>query len=119
MRTYRDLIAWQKSIILVNKIYQITRNFPLIERFGLAARMQRTAASIPSNIAEGYGRNATKDYVRFLRISLGSVYELQTHIELAHNLHYIVNRAYLKLFEKTREIERMLSSLINKLPTNI
>ena len=102
MRTYRNLITWQKSIILVDRVHQITRNFPKIEKFGLAAQMQRAATSIPSNIAEGYGRNATKEYVRFLRIALGSVYELQTHIEIAHNLHYIVSGAYRNILEKQR-----------------
>jgi len=115
MCNYRDLIVWQKSIHLVNRVYRITRNFPLIERFGLALQMQRAAISIPANIAEGYGRNSTRDYDRFLQIAMGSIYELQTHIEIAHNLRYVINGSYIKLMGESREIERMLSSLIQKI----
>jgi len=115
MKTYRDLIVWQKSILLVKKIYLLSRKLPEEEKFGLSSQMRRSSVSIPSNIAEGYGRRSTADYVRFLNIAIGSLYELQTQIEIIHQLSYIPPNAYYDVFEKTREIERMLSSLVSKI----
>ena len=69
MRTYRELIVWQKSMKLVTAIYQVSKNFPQEEKFGLTSQICRSAISIPSNIAEGYGRNSLNDYIRFLNIS--------------------------------------------------
>ena len=91
MKTYRDLQVWQKSMTLVTEIYKISKGFPKDEVYGLTSQMRRCAVSIPSNMAEGYGRNSTNEYLHFLRIATGSLYEL------------------------SREIERMLSSLIGKL----
>ncbi len=79
--------------------------------------MRRCAISIPSNIAEGYGRNSTSDYVRFLRIAMGSLYELQTQLEISLNLKYFKEKSYKELYESSREVERMLSSLIRKIST--
>jgi four helix bundle protein len=115
IKTYRDLIIWQKSLALVTEIYKITRTFPKDETYGLTAQMRRCAVSIPSNIAEGYGRNSSSDYVRFLRIAMGSLYELQTQLEISLNLKYLKVHNFKKLFESSREIERMLSSLIRKM----
>jgi four helix bundle protein len=69
MKTYRDLVVWQKSMSLVTQIYQITKTFPKEETYGLISQMRRCAVSIPSNIAEGYGRRSTNDYLRFLQIA--------------------------------------------------
>lgn len=115
MKTYRELIVWQKSMKLVTLIYQIAKNFPKTEKFGLTSQIQRCAISIPSNIAEGYGRNSLNDYIRFLNISNGSLYELQTQIEIAYNLKYIKKEIFMDVYEDSREIERMMSSLIRKL----
>jgi len=117
IKTYRDLIVWQKAMALVTIVYRITKQFPKEESFGLVSQMQRCAVSIPSNIAEGYGRHSTGDYVRFLQIAMGSVYELQTQLEIAHNLEYVSKEIFSVNYESTREIERMLSSLIAKLKT--
>ena len=100
---------------LVTNIYQVTASFPQSENYGLTSQIRRSAISIPSNIAEGYGRNSTGDYTRFLQIALGSLFELQTQIEIAFNLNYISEITFQTLFDQSREIERMLSSLINKL----
>ena len=89
MKTYRDLIVWQKSMVLVTEVYKISKEFPNDETYGLTSQIRRCAVSIPSNIAEGYGRNSTNDYIHFLRIATGSLYELQTQMEIALNLHYI------------------------------
>jgi four helix bundle protein len=115
IKTYRDLLTWQKSLALVTEIYRVSRSFPKDEVYGLAQQMRRSAVSIPSNIAEGYGRNSTSDYVRFLHVASGSLYELQTQAEIALNLRYLEKSDFDKLYESSREIERMLSSLIRKL----
>ena len=115
MKTYRDLLVWQKSMALVTEIYRLSKSFPKDETYGLTSQMRRCAVSIPSNMAEGYGRNSTNDYIRFLRVAVGSLYELQTQIEIALNLRYLSKSAFNKLYESSREIERMLSSLTRKL----
>lgn len=89
MKSYRDLIVWQKGMTLVVDIYKITKYFPDEEKFGLTSQIRRCVVSIPSNIAEGYGRNYTKDYVRFLQIARGSLFECQTQLEIAVNLNFI------------------------------
>ncbi len=117
IKTYRDLLVWQKTMSLVTAVYRITKRFPVAEKFGLTSQIQRCAVSIPSNIAEGYGRRSTGDYVRFLQISMGSVFELQTQLEIARNLGYVTEELFDENYEFMREIERMLSSLISKLKT--
>ena len=115
MKTYRDLQVWQKSMTLVTEIYKISKGFPRDEVYGLTSQMRRCAISIPSNMAEGYGRNSTNEYIHFIRVAMGSLYELQTQIEISMNLYYLNRDEFDKLYELSREIERMLSSLIRKL----
>jgi len=115
INTYRDLLVWQKAMAVVNEIYKTSRTFPALEMYGLTSQIRRCAVSVPSNIAEGYGRRSTGDYKRFLQVATGSLFELQTQIEIAFNLNYISKDAFDFLFEKTNEIDRMLSSLIKKL----
>jgi four helix bundle protein len=109
------LIVWQKAMQFVTNVYTKSALFPQNEQFGLISQIRRSAVSIPSNIAEGYGRNSTGDYTRFLQIALGSLFEIQTQIEIAFNLNYISENDFQTLFDLSREIERMLSSLIYKL----
>ena len=106
------LIVWQKSMALVTKIYQITKSFPKTEVYGLVSQIRRCAVSIPSNIAKGYGRNSTNDYTHFLNIATGSLYELQTQLDISMNLQYMEKSDFDKLYESSREIERMITSLI-------
>ena len=115
MKTYRALFVWQKSMDLVKKIYSATRSFPKEELYGLTGQIRRCAVSIPSNIAEGYGRHSATEYVRFLRIATGSLYELQTQIEISLNLDFLKKGDHANLSSRCIEIEKMLSSLINKL----
>jgi four helix bundle protein len=115
VKNYRDLIVWQKAMGLVIEIYQHTKSFPEEERYGLTSQLRRSSVSLPSNMAEGYGRNSTQDYIRFLRIANGSLFELQTQLEIARNLNMLSEESFSVLFEMSREIERMLSSLINKI----
>jgi four helix bundle protein len=118
MKTFRDLLVWQKAMNLVTLIYQISKGFPKDELYGLTSHMRRTAVSIPANIAEGYGRKSTQDYLRFLRIAMSSNFELQTLLEIAFNLNYLSAASFNDLYEKSRELERMLSSLIAKIDRN-
>jgi four helix bundle protein len=115
MKTYRDLFVWQKAMAFVTEIYRKTKAFPREEVYGLTSQIRRCAVSIPSNIAEGYGRNSTSDYIRFLQIASGSLYELQTQVEISANLEYLSKSEVEQLYSLSREIERMLSSLIRKL----
>ena len=113
--SYRDLIVWQKTMELVTVIYSKTREFPKEEKYGLTMQIRRCAVSVPSNIAEGYGRNSTPDYIRFLNIARGSLYELQTQLEIAVNLGYLKDTIFKDLLQSVNEVERMLNSLIGKL----
>lgn len=115
MKTFRKLIIWQKSIAFVTRIYKSAIEFPKEELYGLTSQIKRSAVSVPSNIAEGYGRKSNKEFIRFLRIAMGSLFEIQTQLEIAKNLNFIDEEVYLDLYEDSREIERMLSSLIDKL----
>ena len=115
IRTFRDLVVWQKAMALVTEIYRHTKSFPKDETYGLISQIRRSAVSIPSNIAEGFGRHATNDYLRFLRISMGSLFELETQIEISRNLRYLNTDEFGTLDSNCREVERMLSSLIRSL----
>jgi len=114
IRTFRDLLVWQKSMALVTRVYKETGTFPADEKFGLVAQMRRCAVSIPSNIAEGYGRRASGDYLRFLQIAVGSVYELQTQLEIARNLELLRETSYAAIKKDSLEVAKMLVSLAAK-----
>ncbi len=119
MNTFRDLLIWQKAMLLVTKTYATTSSFPKEELFGLTSQLRRCAISIPSNISEGFGRGSNKDYHRFLSISMGSLFEFQTQIEIASNLNYISVENFNEIFDESRELERMLSSFIKKVKETI
>ncbi len=89
MGDYRKLLIWQKSMLITTNIYNSTKQFPKEEIFGLTSQIRRCAVSIPSNIAEGYGRDSNKEYLRFLNISIGSLFEMQTQLEIAKNIKYL------------------------------
>tara|TARA_R110000868_G_C10475894_1_gene728773 strand:- start:133 stop:489 length:357 start_codon:yes stop_codon:yes gene_type:complete len=118
MATFRDLLIWQKSMLVVTDIYAITTNFPTSEIYSLTSQLRRSAISIPSNIAEGYGRQGTKDYLKFLNIAIASLFEMQTQIEIAYNLKYIDQTQFNKIYEDSREIERMISAFTRKIKTS-
>lgn len=113
VRTFRDLIAWQKSMDLAQLVYNETRTMPSDERFGLTMQMRRAAVSIPSNIAEGHGRQSRNDYIRFLRTARGSLAELQTQIDLATNLGMLSPTE--TLTSLLAETDRVLQGLIRAL----
>ena len=115
MSTFRDLLIWQKSMTIVTEIYHLTSLFPKEENFGLTSQIRRSAISIPSNIAEGYGRDGKNDYLKFLNIGISSLFEMQTQLEIAYNLKCITEVQFNKANEESKEIERMLSSFIRKI----
>jgi len=119
MNTFRDLLIWQKAMLLVTNSYLLTSTFPKDELFGLTSQLRRCSISIPSNISEGFGRGTNKDYHRFLTISLGSLFEFQTQIEIASNLKYISQSDFNKIYEDSRELERMMSSFIKKVKSTL
>jgi len=115
LKNYKDLKVWQKSYKLCLEIYRTTAKFPKEERYGLTSQIRRSAVSIPSNIAEGYGRKTTSDYIRFLYISYGSICELETQIYLSADLDLIAKVELDPLKQMIAEIERMLKTLIKSL----
>ena len=115
MKTFRELLVWQKSMNFVTEVYKVSKLFPKEENFGLTSQIRRSAVSIPSNISEGYGREGLNDYLRFLNIAMSSLFELQTQLEIAFNLEYVKREKFNKLHELPREIERMLLSFIRTL----
>lgn len=115
MKSYRDLIVWQKSMCMVTLVYKILKQFPSDEKFGLTSLIKRSSVSIPSNIAEGYGRNYTKDYSRFLQIARGSLFEMLTQLRIGVNLEFISEDHLKEINGLSTEVEKMLNSLINKL----
>lgn len=119
MNTFRDLLIWQKAMQLVTNSYTITSSFPKDELFCLTSQLRRCSISIPSNISEGFGRGTNKDYHRFLTISLSSLFEFQTQIEIAFNLKYISDLDFNKIYEDSRELERMMSAFIKKVKSTL
>ncbi len=110
--THKDLNVWKKSMNLAVLIYRITNQFPKEESFGLTSQMRRAAVSIPSNIAEGHGRNSDKELIRFLFISLGSAAELETQILLSNKLDFLKKDSFNQLNELNNEVIKMLVALI-------
>lgn len=113
VKRYEDLVVWQKAYELVLLIYRITQAFPADERFGLTQQMRRAAVSIVSNIAEGFGRRTTADFLRFLDMSRGSVNELDTQVRIAIGLNYIEHNQDLTAL--VGDVERLLGGLIRSL----
>jgi len=115
LKNFKDLKVWQKSYQLCLELYGLTKNFPNEEKYGLSSQMRRASISIPSNIAEGYGRKTIPDYVRCLYIAYGSTCELETQILLSGDLNYVNKNNQKLLLEKIKEVERMLMALIKSL----
>jgi four helix bundle protein len=113
IQTYRELIAWQKSYRLVLMVYRLSQHFPKEERFGLTQQIRRAAISVPSNIAEGWGRSSRMDYIRFLDMARGSIYELQTQMLLAGDLGFC--RSDDEVHALICEVERLINALMRAL----
>ncbi len=117
MQNFRELSVWEKSHRLTLNIYKTTTSYPKEERYGITSQMRRSASSIPSNIAEGCGRNSQPQLAHFLNVALGSASELEYQIILSKDLEYINTKIYNDFTEKVVEIKRMLSSLSQKVKT--
>jgi four helix bundle protein len=115
LRNYKDLRVWQKGYQLCLQIYKATKEFPKSEQYGITAQIRKAAVSIPSNIAEGYGRKTTKEYIQSLYITYGSLCELETQILLSGDPEYIVKEKYEILLGEIGSVERMLKALIKSL----
>lgn len=114
-KSYKDLIVWKKAIELVKEVFIQTNQFPQSELYGLISQMRRAAVAIPSNIAEGYGRNSTKEYIQFLSIAYGSALELETQIIISIDLQFISSKDSDKLQSLLDEVLRMLRVMIVKM----
>lgn len=112
---YRDLDVWNEAMAFCERIYEVTKDFPREEMFGLTSQMRRAAVSIPSNIAEGYGREQTKSFIQYLRISQGSLKELETQVLLATRLDYMSQKSSQELLLTTTKIGKMLRAFIRSL----
>jgi len=115
VRDFTDLAAWQKAMDLVEFVYRMTKGFPKEELYGLTNQIRRAAISVPSNIAEGHGRQTTRDYLRFLAIARGSLKEVETHGYIAERLGYIGTPEKERLLQLTAEIGRITAGLIASL----
>lgn len=112
IKTYKELIVWKKSMELVGEIYLLTEKFPKIEIYGIISQMRRSAVSIPSNIAEGYGRKSQKEYSQFYSIAYGSALELETQLIISKNLKFTKDQEFTKSEPLLTEVLKMLSSML-------
>ena len=112
IKIHKDLDVWKKSMDLVEGVYRLTKSFPDSEKYGLTNQMRRCAVSIPSNIAEGDGRNLKKEFKQFLYISLGSISELETQLIISSKLNYLKDKS---LLDELNEIRKMLFGLIKSI----
>lgn len=115
VKNYKELDVWKKGIEMTDKIYNITKNFPKHGKYGLTNQLQRCVVSIPSNIAEGFMRNHSKEYIQFLYVALGSCAELETQLIISRGRNYIAQKDLEDLEEDINHESRMLMNLIKSL----
>jgi four helix bundle protein len=119
IKSYRDLEVWQKSIVLARQVYDSTKNWPREEVYGLTNQVRRAAVSVPSNIAEGQGRASTREFIHYLSIARGSLYELETQLLLAQQLGYLASGTAENLLATAGDISRMISRLSQTLSAKL
>jgi len=112
VRSYKDLVAWQKSMDLVTAVYRASQGFPKEEIFGLVSQIRRSAVSVPSNIAEGHARTSRKEFQYFLSNARGSLAELETQLTITHQLTYIDDTEINQLLDRLGEVGRILNGLL-------
>ena len=119
VKTFKDLLVWQKSYELCLKIYRATKDFPKTEQYGITPQLRRAALSIPSNISEGCGRKGTKEFIQFLYIAYGSNCELETQIMISRDLDFSDSQKAEELLSDIGSVERMLKGLIKSLEAKV
>lgn len=117
VKSYRDLVAWQKAIAFADRIYDVTDAFPKHELYGLGAQLRRAAVSIPSNIAEGSARGS-KEFLHFLNIARGSLAEIETQLIIAEKRHYLIPEQMQKLLLSADELSRILMGLLKSIKSS-
>lgn len=118
LKSYKELIVWQKSIQLVKEIFILTDELPKSEMYGLISQMRRASVSIPSNIAEGYGRRSAKEYAQFYSVAYGSALELETQLIVCQELKFISPEQLAKVQPLLEEVSKMLNSMLGKMRQN-
>lgn len=119
LKGYKNLIVWQKSMDLIVEVYHLVKLLPKSETYALSDQMRRAVISIASNIAEGQGRDSTREYARFLNISRGSCFELETQLNACVLVEYLTEDETKKAFDILEEIGKMLNTMLNKLNLKI
>ncbi|GAB4515446.1 MAG: four helix bundle protein [Allomuricauda sp.] len=114
MHNFQELLVWQKAMAIAEEVYLLSISFPKEEKFGLTSQIRRSAVSVPSNIAEGAGRNTDKEFKHFLGISSGSCNEMFTQLELAHRLKLVPKDKVTPILNNLIEVQKINYSLINK-----
>jgi len=115
VKNYKDLLVWQKAMDLTVEVYRLVRFLPREETYALSDQMRRAVVSIPSNIAEGHGRNSTKEYINFLSVARGSQTELETQLQICVRLKYLSEDEAMVALNLCDELNRMLNALMNSL----
>lgn len=118
VKTYKDLIVWQKAMEMTTLLYKIIKKLPKEVTYTLSDQMRRAAISIPSNIAEGFGRNSKKEYLQFLYIANGSVCELETQLTLCVNINYLSETETQPIMDLLSEIGKIIMTITKKLNSN-
>ena len=119
LQSYRDLLVWQRALELAVRIYRLSEKFPKSEIYGLTSQVRRAAVSVPSNIAEGYGRGSRKEYLQFLSVAQGSLKELETQIILAQRLSYASEKDAEVTLSASETVGKMLGGLMRSLRTKV
>ena len=114
IKSYKELEIYKRSYKLALQIHEVTKSFPETEKYDLVSQIRRCSKSVPTNIAEGFGRQSKEEFKRFLKISLGSCCELQVHLDFCKDLKYITNESYKKIYTENDEIGKMINSSIKK-----
>ena len=114
MRDFKEIKVWEKAHLLTLEVYKVTSAFPREEMYGLTSQLRRSSASVPANIAEGFGRSGDAELARFLQIGMGSASEVEYHILLARDLNLLSKASYEDLNGRTVEVKRMLAALLQK-----
>ena len=115
LKSYKELIVWQKSIRLVKQVFILTAKFPKSELYGIVSQIRRAAVSVPSNIAEGYGRRSTKEYLHFYSIAYGSALELETQIIIAKELSFAQEDDFVSVDQLLEEVLKMLNKMTTQM----